>query len=68
MMGECNLTLIPFDDPTKKILEEVIEHGYDGSDVTKVKGKYICTNTILYQYLISFANISSGFARHTIID
>ena len=43
MMGECNLTLIPFDDPTKKILEEVIEHGYNGSDVTKVKGNYNCT-------------------------
>ena len=54
MMGENSLTFIPFDDPPKKVLyliniydkyhicqvfEEVAEHGFDGSDVTKVKGQ-----------------------------
>ena len=38
MLGETSLTFIPFDDPTKKIFEEAIEYGYDGSDFTKVKG------------------------------
>jgi hypothetical protein len=38
MMGENSLTFIPFDDPQKKVFEEVAEHGFDGSDVTKVKG------------------------------
>ena len=39
MMGETSLTFVPFDDPPKKVFEEVIEHGYDGSDITKVKGE-----------------------------
>ena len=39
MMGETSLTFIPLDDPIKKPFEEIIENGYDGSDVTKLKGK-----------------------------
>ena len=34
---EACITLILFDDSSKKILEDIIEHGYDGSEVTKVK-------------------------------
>ena len=41
MMGETSLTFIPLDDPIKKPFEEIIEIGYDGSDVTKMKGKRI---------------------------
>ena len=38
MMGESSLTCIPIDDPIKDVLEEVVEYGYDGSDVTKIRG------------------------------
>jgi hypothetical protein len=38
-MGETSLTFIPLDDPIKKPFEEIIENGYDGSDVTKLKGR-----------------------------
>ena len=38
MMGENSLTFIPFDDPSKEVFEGVIENGYDGSNVAKLKG------------------------------
>lgn len=38
MMGESSLTFIPLDDPDKKVAEEVIEKGYDGSDIARVEG------------------------------
>ena len=47
MMGESSQTCIPLDAPTKKVLEEVIEHGFDGSDVTKVRGNKTITMRIL---------------------
>ena len=52
MMCETSITLIPFDDPSKKILEEIIEYGYDRSEVTKVKG----ITVIIYTSYISYAD------------
>ena len=47
MMGESSLSFIPLDDPSKAVLEDVIEHGFDGSDVTKVRGNKTITMKIL---------------------
>ena len=47
MMGESSLSFIPLDDPSKAVLEDVIEHGFDGSDVTKVRGSKTITMKIL---------------------
>lgn len=38
MMCESSLTMVPLDDPPKLVFEDVIEHGYDASEVTKLKG------------------------------
>ena len=39
MMAENSLTFLPLYDPDKKVAQEVIEKGFDGSDNIKVKGK-----------------------------
>ena len=38
MMSESSLTFIALDDPDKVVAKEVIEKGFDGSDVTKIIG------------------------------
>ena len=50
MMGENSLTFIPFDDPSKEVFEGVIENGYDGSNVAKLKGIGINNQIIMWAW------------------
>ena len=41
--------IVPFDNPLEKVLDGIMEHGYDGSDISKFKGRK-------YAFFLSIAN------------
>jgi hypothetical protein len=65
MMGESSITFIPLDDPIKDVLEDVIEHVYDGSDVTKVRGNKTITMKILRSVFATCKVAAFGKDHHT---